>query len=186
VSPASVLPDPNVGDRFGKLVVVQLHERHTATVRTKWLLQCDCGRQVVIRYADLRHGRRVSCGCRKLSVAAGGRKQYEPGISQHSRKTVYANFINGAKKRNLDCVLPYSDWEHLLLMPCGYCGGEATGVDRIDSSIGYVPSNVTAACERCNKMKGSQSAMDWYAQIERVLKHTRKREPKRYLEEMKP
>jgi hypothetical protein len=181
-----VLPDPNVGDRFGKLVVVQLHERHTATVRTKWLLQCDCGKQTVVDYGDLRHGRRVSCGCLKGPAALGGRKQYQPGISNHSLKTLFRIFNSAAAKRNLVNELSFDDWKSLRSMPCGYCGRDATGVDRIDSSIGYVSSNVTAACERCNKMKGSQSAGDWYAQIERVLKHTRKREPKRYLEEMKP
>lgn len=182
----SRLPDPKIGDRFGKLVILRLHKDHTATVRRVWLMQCDCGKQKPYTYADVRHGRIVSCGCLRGPAALGGRKQYERGIGTHSPKTLYSVFCREARKRNLVNELSFEQWQNLRWMPCGYCGGETTGIDRIDSSIGYVSSNVTAACERCNKMKGSQSAWDWYAQIERVLQHTGKREPKRYLEEMKP
>jgi len=149
-------------------------------------MQCDCGKQKAVAYFNVRHGRQVSCGCLRGPAALGGRKQYQRGISSHSLKTLFSIFCSAAKKRNLVNELTLEHWLHLRSMPCGYCGGETTGVDRIDSSIGYVPSNVTAACERCNKMKGSQSAGEWYAQIDRVLQYTGKRDPKRYLQEMKP
>jgi hypothetical protein len=149
-------------------------------------MQCDCGKEKAVAYFNVRHGRQVSCGCLRGPAALGGRKQYQPGISNHSPKTLYSIFCREARKRNLVNELSLEQWQNLRRMPCGYCGLDATGIDRIESSLGYLSSNVTAACERCNKMKGSQSASDWYAQIERVLRHTGKREPKRYLEEMKP
>jgi hypothetical protein len=43
---------------------------------------------------------------------------------------------------------------YLLQAPCTYCGlDRANGIDRIDSKLGYVASNVTSACYTCNRMK---------------------------------
>ena len=44
------------GKRYGKLVAVTLSEGY-------WNCQCDCGETTRARTADLRRGKRTSCGC---------------------------------------------------------------------------------------------------------------------------
>lgn len=50
------------GRRFGKLVALELRQ-DPGDVR-KWLCQCDCGNQIVVRQGNLRkEGGTKSCGC---------------------------------------------------------------------------------------------------------------------------
>lgn len=51
--------------------------------------------------------------------------------------------------------------------PCVCCGAEPPdggGVDRIDSSMGYKPSNIQSLCWKCNraKQKDSQAEFAWW------------------------
>ena len=50
-----------VGDRFGRLVVIK------EVSRGRYLLRCDCGNTVEIVGAQLRVGKRMSCGCSRYN-----------------------------------------------------------------------------------------------------------------------
>jgi hypothetical protein len=57
----------------------------------------------------------------------------------------------------------------LLSLPCAYCGEvQATGLDRIDSSIGYLMDNVVPACSTCNKMKNDMTLTEFKAWTRRI------------------
>jgi hypothetical protein len=45
------------------------------------------------------------------------------------------------------------------------------GIDRIDSSIGYVIENCISCCGRCNVAKMSESQQDFLSWIDRVYSH---------------
>lgn len=54
------------GERFGKLVVLEIAEDHISSKGRKekqWLCKCDCGNELVIRGSYLRSGNKTSCGC---------------------------------------------------------------------------------------------------------------------------
>lgn len=57
------------GQRFGRLKVCWEagldYDRHM-----KWLCECDCGKEVIVRGSDLRKGKQVSCGCYKRENAS--------------------------------------------------------------------------------------------------------------------
>ena len=50
--------------------------------------------------------------------------------------------------------------EIVSLNECEYCGGgldpAGTGLDRLDSSLGYERANVVPCCGRCNMIKGGE------------------------------
>ena len=50
-----------MGDRYGKLVVVQ----YGGKIKNKhcWTCRCDCGGEITVRSDYLRRGQRSSCGC---------------------------------------------------------------------------------------------------------------------------
>ncbi|SFX79537.1 hypothetical protein SAMN04487866_12625 [Thermoactinomyces sp. DSM 45891] len=49
--------DMKVGDRYGSLTIIKQE------CNLKWLCQCDCGEQKVVRSCDLRNKQVKSCGC---------------------------------------------------------------------------------------------------------------------------
>jgi hypothetical protein len=74
---------------------------------------------------------------------------------------VCAQIRHDAKKAGYDWALSQMDVYELFIAPCTYCGVESgwppkrNGIDRIDSSKGYVAGNVVTSCRTCNMAKGT-------------------------------
>jgi hypothetical protein len=66
-----------------------------------------------------------------------------------------------AKNRGTVCQIEFSDYCALAHRPCHYCGGalpvDGHGMDRIDSTIGYVLGNLRPCCTRCNQAKNNMT-----------------------------
>lgn len=60
------------GKRFGKLVVREKLPPRTDG-RTRWLCDCDCGKECVVFSYALRKKNQQSCGCEKIKNLAGQR-----------------------------------------------------------------------------------------------------------------
>lgn len=56
------------GQRFGNLVV--LHHEITPGNKTFWLCKCDCGKDVLVGYGELKSGNTKSCGCLRRKLAS--------------------------------------------------------------------------------------------------------------------
>lgn len=52
-----------VGDRFGRLVIMERAPRHPFYRGAYWRCRCDCGKFTVVHGTNLRHGATKSCGC---------------------------------------------------------------------------------------------------------------------------
>lgn len=55
-----------VGDRFGKLVILRqdgVHKKPCGTTERRWLCKCDCGNEVSVLGHNLKSGNTKSCGC---------------------------------------------------------------------------------------------------------------------------
>jgi len=52
------------GMKFGKLTVLEQAES-AADNSARWLCQCDCGKQTIVRGRSLRNGKVTDCGCEK-------------------------------------------------------------------------------------------------------------------------
>lgn len=59
-----------VGQRFGKLVVIEQAESSAAGQR-RWVCQCDCGNRRVVLGTNLKRGTTASCGCKKYNDLTG-------------------------------------------------------------------------------------------------------------------
>jgi hypothetical protein len=64
-----------------------------------------------------------------------------------------------AIKRNLQFMLTLEEYTLLIKSACTYCEqyteNEAIGIDRVNSSFGYLPTNVVPCCSICNVMKNN-------------------------------
>ena len=88
----------------------------------------------------------------------------------HSRKVT--NFIQDTVKRNKDLDLSFVEIANMMSRPCSYCGGFSSnnlnGLDRVDSSVGYLKSNVTPCCSACNYGKHTMNPIEYIKHCEKV------------------
>ena len=95
-----------------------------------------------------------------------GWSDYEKRIKDHSTKCFYVPDIT------IDFFVKTSS------SPCYYCQmppnvseSQTVGMDRVDSSIGYVQSNIVPCCSLCNRMKRDYDQLTFLNQCYNIIKH---------------
>lgn len=97
----------------------------------------------------------------------------------HSLQARYQTYKQSAKKRNLEFDLTREEFNEITSKSCYYCGdysgdflGEQyCGIDRVDSSIGYIKENMVPCCTTCNRMKLDHSVDEWVFKMKQILEH---------------
>jgi hypothetical protein len=154
-----------IGDRFGKLVVLNKQGRRGNN--TIWLCQCDCGNTKIVSRNYLTNGKSIkSCGCAILQNLHNAAWKGYGEISGSYWKVIRA----GARSRKLSFEITIeSAWEKFLSQGrkcaftgiglnfvnhyCKDCVQQTASLDRIDSSKGYVSGNIQWVHKRINIMK---------------------------------
>lgn len=132
-------------------------------------------------------GRICQCCKRMLPVNEYYRNSYTAdgysGVCKycqaHSLQGRYNMYRKGAKTRNLDFSLTRDEFDLVTSKVCYYCGEYSgsyfdkkySGIDRINSSIGYNMSNIVPCCEMCNRMKLDYDLDIWIAKMKKILNH---------------
>ena len=102
----------------------------------------------------------------KKDIAAKG-KEYRQTIEGKYNKLKLS-----AKRRQLKCEISKEHYEeYFYQQPCFYCGTVSNGIDRVDSSKGYVDGNCLPCCKTCNLMKRTDSFNDFIEHIGRMYRH---------------
>ncbi len=107
--------------------------------------------------------------CVKCGVSLGSQGKWCSEHNTAARR--WSQYANKAKSRGLDFGLTHDDLHQLLDENCTYCGGDGGGIDRQDSSKGYVLGNVTPCCWRCNAMKNDMPLDEWLAHMKKILSY---------------
>lgn len=161
------------GQKFGRLTVLGINRfvrsdaRHS---RAYYNCVCECKNKCVIDGWHLRLGRILSCGCYHREIT---RKLFYAGNECFSKQRIGC-IITSAKRR---CIKTVSSGELLNITQklwiaqnkrCALCNIEmlpmiknkcksnrnnGVSLDRIDSSIGYIESNLHLTCAMCNLIK---------------------------------
>lgn len=168
------------GQRVGSLVTIS---RLDQPGRSKWTCQCDCGAIVIVPANELnRQYTRLSChpGAPLPSTPKQrvDRLPIEPAIYG------YSSYKSSAKARGLSFEISKERFKALTQSNCYYCGiapsqrrnknsvdHRSNGIDRIDSSKGYVEGNVRPCCTDCNLAKRDLSEQDFYTWVQRIASH---------------
>ena len=176
-----------LGKKFGRLKVLSKYGIHKG--RVAWNCLCDCGNTDIFVGSDLTAGNTRSCGClqdehrRNISpkgVKANKKPHYDRGLN-----VFYHGYKKQAKDRGLDFDLSFYDFKGLVEDFCFYCGSKDTkhvwkksfgsidvcGVDRLDSSIGYVKDNCVSCCKFCNYAKRSYSVEEFKEHISKIYNY---------------
>lgn len=109
---------------------------------------------------------------------------YKDPIMQQA-SGLYKKYKRDAKRHKRVFELTFKEFLKITSTQCSYCGIPPAklyrnnlksksvaylynGIDRMDSSKGYLNSNVTACCEDCNFFKSNRSAEDFVLKCQRV------------------
>ena len=84
----------------------------------------------------------------------------------------YYNYLRHSRQRDIAFTLSFQNFMEYWQKPCYYCGAQisAIGLDRVNSSRGYVPGNIKACCKGCNYAKSIMSKLEFIQMCRNVLK----------------
>lgn len=173
-----------------------------------WLCRCLCGNEVLktagLLCRNQRRGHVSSCGCRRKEQLVELHQSTPPKLRLYQLATLNSQYsVHVASARGRGFVpLDRSQWETIVLMPCSYCGRreqrisaramkngregdavEMVGVDRVDSSIGYV-GNSAPCCTKCNRAKGAMGGDEFREWVQHVARFMESRGPVRPVDVM--
>lgn len=131
---------------------------------------------------------KICCMCKRMlsidnfhknSSAADGYHGTCKYCSVHSLTGRYNIYKKGARSRGLDFLLSQDEFDFITQEPCYYCGEysnnyfgkQYSGIDRINSSMGYIEDNVVPCCTMCNRMKLDYKFDEWVDKMIKILNH---------------
>lgn len=171
------------GKKIHSLTVLGYSHSHiqpSGQKRAIWDVICDCGNKKKMSTSTLIHGSTVSCGCigRVNRIKS---RQRPHGLANLNYK--YLSYRARARKSGITFSLSQQDFKEIIDKNCNYCGSEpsmphttrsynglyiSNGIDRIDSSGGYVCGNMVACCKLCNIMKNKLTAEEFIDHIKKI------------------
>ncbi len=95
---------------------------------------------------------------------------------QHTLSRRFSNYKARAKKDNRIFNINIDKFKNITNKQCEYCGGysdsdideQFCGIDRIDSSMGYVVDNIVPCCYICNMMKASLTYDEFTNHVKKI------------------
>jgi len=95
-------------------------------------------------------------------------KEKSENINYH-----FVTYKNSAENKRLEFNMTKGDFIEMVESSCYYCGiiqeKGFNGVDRLDSSEGYIMSNCVSCCEMCNFMKGCLGPTIFINRVEHIM-----------------
>lgn len=177
-------PKYKIGDKFGKLTLVEFTEYQTPSgiIEWRWLAKCECGEICYIRERAL--SKRIGCISCTAAIAATRKTEIEHIGLKHRK---YKEYFAGAIKRQIPFELTFEQFVELIEQNCFYCGAEPSvhigeiqymqtarepykhnGIDRLDNTKGYTIENCRPCCSICNYAKHELSEEDFYNWIHKA------------------
>lgn len=158
----------------------------------------ECNDIYVVDGRNIRLGlskRCTSCGRKKSALSRTGkmRKGQDPVLFAYKR--LFKNYRMGARDRKLQFDMSLQNFIDMSKMDCTYCGSEPcttvnaltgmslstekqnlgwityNGVDRIDSTKGYIDGNMTTCCKKCNRLKSNSSEEEFFNWVSKCYHH---------------
>jgi hypothetical protein len=157
------------------------------------IIQCqECGSSREVPYSSRPHTKFCeACSAIRLARNSVQRARFwasknperERANNQKHKRTLKCKFNklkHRARKRNIEVTLTFEQYCQIVESgKCFYCDEPLPvmghGVDRIDSSIGYVYSNCRSCCQFCNIMKSDGSEQEFIRRCSKVVDTFKKR-----------
>lgn len=173
------------GEKINKLNVIGIYEGAEFDYRrgNQWICICDCGKEKIVEQERLINKKVQSCGCiQKGRANTWLRKEYGESI----KNRIIAQYKSNAKQKEKEFNLSEEECEIIFQSDCYYCNREPfkelkikgrygsytyNGIDRLDSSLGYIKENSVSCCWECNYMKNNINHDEFLLIIEKIYKN---------------
>ena len=154
-----------IGQKFHRLTVIERAESTPGNRGKRWLCQCECGNQTIVRNDSIKKGRSKSCGCYKNELSSKRIVDINKthGMSYTPEYRIWAKMHNRCNDKNSKS---YNDYGGRGIMVCRSWKvfenfyedmgkrPEGMSIDRIDVNGDYCPENcrwVTVNTQNNNK-----------------------------------
>lgn len=186
-----------IGNKYGRLTVLEKSIERGNRNQIKYKCICECGSIHTVTGESIRSGKSKSCGCiQKIPP------NYEPDRKKAIYKNLYKSMKDRSIKKGIKTNISLNEFIEISKQPCYYCGLKNSnyandlavkkwndkiknergneivyynGIDRIDSSIGYLKNNIVSCCKYCNIAKNVMSQIEFKEFIKRVYDYYVKR-----------
>lgn len=170
-----------VGDRYNKWTVIGYNKGSKTAIEVR----CDCGTETWVQGWSLVNERSKQCkDCKSkdFGIRASNRRM---DAQEALKSRVYSQCKSQAKRRKIPFDLTKEVVIYYAEKTCYYCksgpsntmrmahvDGEFkyNGLDRFDSSQGYIVGNVLACCWKCNSMKSNMTFEEFMDHIKSITK----------------
>ena len=137
------------GKRFGRITVFGFAHWHKGT--SYWFCDCDCGRKLVVRGADLTNGHTKSCGCYHISEMI--ERNTTHGMTGHPLLNIWRHMVQRTTNPKDEAyplyggrgIKMYKPWlkSSSSFIKWALSNGYRRGltIDRINNNKGYNPRN---------------------------------------------
>jgi hypothetical protein len=111
-------------------------------------------------------------------------------VANPNLKQLYNTYKRNAKKRGIEFDFPFEWFAELTQQDCYLCGAKPAslyvhdytqrrykepyiynGIDRADNTLGYIATNVIAACSKCNYAKSVFSIEEFLEHVVKVYEY---------------
>ena len=170
------------GDVVGNLEIKGLGGTSKSGARLYSVLCLLCGSVTDKRLQTIEKAK--SCGCmqskRGRKAVGSGRRTAEG--TRVEINTLISIYKSNARKRGISFDLSYSQFETLVDSECYFCGDTGgntlrkrgynvysyNGIDRVDNSVGYLPSNCISYYSWCNKAKNNDTLANFVDKCKKI------------------
>lgn len=160
--------------------------REPSTGYIMWELRCQLCNETFVRASMSLRDKTATHRCkawREKYITVKGRPPI-PDKGSHINAH-FGHYKVSARNRGHSFELTRDEFKSIIVLSCHYCGSEAkervfknlagsfsrNGIDRVDSSQGYVLSNCVPCCRRCNEMKKDTKKHEFLAQVKAIYTH---------------
>ena len=170
------------GDVVGNLEIKGLGGTSKSGTRLYSVLCLLCGSVTDKRLQTIEMAQ--SCGCmqskRSRRVVGSGRRSAEG--TRVEINNLISIYKSNARKRDVSFDLTYAQFETLVDGECYFCGDiggntlrkrgyndySYNGIDRVDNSVGYLPSNCISCCSWCNRAKNNGTLANFVDKCKKI------------------
>lgn len=99
------------------------------------------------------------------SFRLSGSLQARQWQKANPERTYLNHYRTSARNRGQPCELTLADIGRFINQDCSYCGASpnpCNGIDRVDSTKGYILSNCVPCCIICNRAKNSLTLQEFH------------------------